>query len=173
MKKKAHLSHHVIIFQSFYQDGCYSFVVASLIRHPYSACRFSQESYLQFAFTYQKIMVHRYVDYCCSTFTASPPLCVLHLVSLTFKLLGHEVHGKDLVHAAQPAGVDLAVVDGAGLKELLEDHTIVTHLARRYSDAKWPQRLGMERPHRFRDNEKRRLSAIITTNTNLQGVGKG
>lgn len=50
-------------------------------------------------------------------------------------LLRHEQHGHDLVDAAESAGVDLAVVDGAGLEQLLEHDAVLAVLARGDSDA--------------------------------------
>ena len=42
---------------------------------------------------------------------------------------GHEEHGDDLVYAAQPACIDLADVDCAGLEELLEHDAVLAHFA--------------------------------------------
>src|SRR5207342_1797449 len=47
------------------------------------------------------------------------------------ELRGEEHYRKALVHAAEPAGIDLAEADGAGLHELLEHDAILTLLARR------------------------------------------
>lgn len=41
------------------------------------------------------------------------------------KLGSHQENSQDLVHTSKTAGVDLADVDGVGLKKLLEDHAIV------------------------------------------------
>src|SRR5204863_106319 len=45
------------------------------------------------------------------------------------ELGGEQQHRDDLVHTAQPAGIDLAVVQAAGLQELLEHDPVVTVLA--------------------------------------------
>lgn len=50
-------------------------------------------------------------------------------------LLGHEQHGHDFVDAAEPAGVDLAVVDRARLEELLEHDAVLAVLAGGDADA--------------------------------------
>lgn len=39
---------------------------------------------------------------------------------------GHEQDGEDLVDTGESARVDLNDVDGLGLEELLEDHSVVT-----------------------------------------------
>src|SRR5438105_12853000 len=41
----------------------------------------------------------------------------------------HEENGQDFVYASDAAGIDLADADGVGLKELLEDDTILHMLA--------------------------------------------
>ena len=44
----------------------------------------------------------------------------------------HQQDGQDLVDSAEPAGVDLADIDGAGLEQLLEDDAVqAEQLARR------------------------------------------
>jgi hypothetical protein len=45
------------------------------------------------------------------------------------ELRGHEDHREVLVHAAQPAAVDLAEPDGVGLEELFEQHAVGAVLA--------------------------------------------
>ena len=49
-------------------------------------------------------------------------------------MVGQQEHREHLVHAAQPARVDLAVVDRAGLQELLEDDAVRGVLAGRHAD---------------------------------------
>ena len=51
------------------------------------------------------------------------------------ELRGHQDHRQLLVHAAQPAAVDLAEVDRVRLEELLEDDAVRAVLARRDADA--------------------------------------
>ena len=41
------------------------------------------------------------------------------------KLGGHQQNSKNLTHTSEPDGVDLADVDGFGLKKLLEDHPVM------------------------------------------------
>lgn len=50
------------------------------------------------------------------------------------ELGGHQQDGDDFVDAAQPARVDLADVDGAGLQELLEHDAVLAHFARGHAD---------------------------------------
>lgn len=45
------------------------------------------------------------------------------------ELGGHEENGEDLVDSSETARVDLANVDGVGLKELLEGHAVVSVLS--------------------------------------------
>jgi len=41
------------------------------------------------------------------------------------ELCGHQQNRQDFVYSADAAGIDLADTDGTGLKELLEDDTIL------------------------------------------------
>ena len=50
------------------------------------------------------------------------------------ELRGHQDDGEVFVHAAEPAAVDLAEADRAGLQQLLEDHAIRAVLAGRDAD---------------------------------------
>jgi len=50
------------------------------------------------------------------------------------ELLRHQVDGEDLIHAAEPGGVELAVVEGSRLKHLLEQHPVHAVLARGHAD---------------------------------------
>ncbi|MCY1239851.1 hypothetical protein D9M72_526680 [compost metagenome] len=47
---------------------------------------------------------------------------------------GHQLHREHLIHAGEAAGVQLAVVDGLGLEELLEEDAVHAVLAGGYAD---------------------------------------
>lgn len=48
---------------------------------------------------------------------------------------GHQVDGQALVQAAHPGRVDLAVLEGRRLQELLEHDSVLAHLAGRNANA--------------------------------------
>src|SRR5216684_951654 len=51
------------------------------------------------------------------------------------ELRRHQHHRKHFVHAAEPAAINLAKADGAGLQELFEDHSILAVFSG--GDANW------------------------------------
>ena len=58
------------------------------------------------------------------------------------KLGRHEEHAEHFAYASEATGVNLAHVDGLGLKKLLEDHAVVGVLASCDADAVRLERLA-------------------------------
>lgn len=51
------------------------------------------------------------------------------------ELGGHKQNSKHLAHTSKANGVDLTDIDGFGLEELLEDHSVMCVLTRRDANA--------------------------------------
>ena len=51
------------------------------------------------------------------------------------KFGGHQQNSENLAHTSKPDGVDLADVDGFGLKKLLEDHSVMCVFTGRNTNA--------------------------------------
>lgn len=54
----------------------------------------------------------------------------------------HQQNGEDFVDASHAAGVNLADVNGARGEKLLEDDTILAHLAGGDADVVWPESIA-------------------------------